>query len=138
MGSDGIFPETIFNQAMHWNGTAWTQVTTPEPNGTSAGAHQELIFVTCKSGTNCWAVGDYGGASSPGFVLNQALHWDGGTWTLVDTPELGGAASGDTNNLRAVRCTSTTNCWAVGLAQSAGGSPFGQALRWNGTMWSAG
>jgi hypothetical protein len=139
VGSDGTFPGTLFNQAMHWNGTAWSQVTTPQPNGTGTGAQQELLFVTCKSGTNCWAVGHYGSISgTPGFIQNQAMHWDGGTWTQVDTPELGGAASGDTNFLRAVRCTSTTNCWAVGLAQVNSVPPFGTALHWNGTTWSPG
>ena len=83
-------------------------------------------------------MGTYGGASSPGFSLNQALHWDGGTWSQVDTPEPGGTASGDTNELASVRCTSLTNCWAVGLAWPSGGSPSGTALHWNGTTWSAG
>lgn len=140
VGSYGTFtfPGTSLNQALHWNGSAWSQVTVPEPNGTGSGGSQQLTFANCKSATNCWAVGNYGSPLSPGFVLNLALHWDGGKWSLVDTPEPGGAASGDTNNLNAVRCTSTTNCWAVGLAQPSGGSQFGTALHWNGTTWSTG
>jgi hypothetical protein len=86
VGSYGTFTETSFNQAMHWNGTAWTQIVTPQPNSTS----QELLFVSCQSGINCWAVGDSGSISgTTGVVLDQALHWDGATWSAVDTPELG-------------------------------------------------
>src|SRR5262249_15282812 len=115
VGSYGVFPGTSLNEALHWNGTAWSQGATPQPAATGTGASQELIAVNCPSAANCWAVGDYGSISgTPGFVLNQALHWDGGTWSQVDTPELGGAASADINLLRAVRCTSGTNCWAVG------------------------
>jgi len=66
------------------------------------------------------------------------MHWDGGTWSLADTPELGGTASGDVNNLDAVRCTSSANCWAVGVAKVSGGSFFGTALHWDGTVWSPG
>jgi hypothetical protein len=136
VGSYGSFDaETSFNQAMHWNGTAWTQITTPQPNSTS----QQLLFVNCQSGFNCWAVGDYGRISgTTGVIFDQALHWDGATWTQVDTPELGGAANGDENHLRAVRCTSATNCWAIGFVRNPGGVPSGQAMRWNGTTWSAG
>ncbi len=139
VGSYGTSPGTSLNQALHWNGSAWSQVTTPEPNGTGSGASQQLIGVTCSSATNCWAVGNYGSTSgSPGFVLNQALHWDGGTWSLADTPEPGGAAGGDLNGLSAARCVSTTECWAVGTARMSSGSQFGQVLHWNGIAWSTG
>jgi hypothetical protein len=140
VGSYGTFapPGTSRNQALHWNGTAWTQVFIPDPNGTGTGAQQQLAFATCKSATDCWAVGSYGSPLSPGFVQNQAMHWDGGLWSQTDTPEPGGTASGDVNNLNAARCISPSNCWAVGTAQSGGGSSLGQALHWNGTTWSTG
>jgi hypothetical protein len=141
-GAYGSFltPETFINQAMHWNGSSWTQVATPDPDGTGGGDLQQLTFVTCRSGTDCWAVGNYGFISGgSGVVLNQALHWDGGAWTQAGTPEPGGTAPGDTNNLDAVRCTSGSNCWAVGLAQTTVSGPdAGQALNWNGTAWSPG
>jgi len=128
--------ELRVNQALHWNGSAWTQVATPEPDGTGIGASQNLTGVACKTATNCWAVGSY--ASASGAILDQALHWDGGAWTLVDTPEPGGGAVGDNNDLVTVRCNSSADCWAVGGAQMSGGQLFGQALHWNGTTWSIG
>jgi hypothetical protein len=141
-GAYGNFlsPETFINQALHWNGSSWTQVTTPDPNGTGGGAMQQLAFVDCQSATNCWAVGNYGNISGgSGVVFNQAVHWDGGAWAEVNTPEPGGAAPGDTNNLDAVRCTSTSDCWAVGMVQTPiNGPQFAQALNWNGTAWFPG
>jgi hypothetical protein len=131
-------PETSFDQALHWNGTAWSQIPTPEPGGTTSGASQELVGAACKTATNCWAVGDYESSTGAGLILNQALHWDGGTWSQVDTPEPGGGAAGDTSFLTGVRCNSATDCWAVGRAQMSGSSLFGQALHWNGTTWSTG
>jgi hypothetical protein len=135
VGSYGTFapPETFLNQALHWNGTAWSLVTTPEPDGTASGAIQQLAGVACHTATNCWAVGSYGAGTG----LDQALHWDGGTWSLVDTPEPGGGAAGDANNLASVRCNTSADCWAVGEARMSGGPIFSQALHWNGTTWSS-
>jgi hypothetical protein len=135
-GSYGsAFPaDTSLNQVLHWNGDSWSQADVPEPAGTS-GASQELIFDSCSSATNCWAVGDYRSSDGAGTTLNQALHWDGGNWSQVDTPQPGGAARGDMNRLTGVRCTSPASCWAVGMAEMSGGSDFNQALHWNGTRW---
>ena len=35
------------NQALHWNGTKWSRVPTPDPNGAGAGASKTLNGVTC-------------------------------------------------------------------------------------------
>jgi hypothetical protein len=58
-------------------------------------------------------------------------------WALVSTPDPGGTANLDSNTLRAVRCTTASNCWAVGDAQKKGGADLNQALFWNGTKWSS-
>lgn len=130
--------ETFLNQVLHWNGTSWSVGAVPEPDGTAAGASQQLASVTCNSATNCWAVGNYGTiGSGSGRILNQALRWDGAAWSVVDTPEPGGAATGDSNRLDGVRCTSSGNCWAVGQDAISGASFINQALHWNGTRWSS-
>ena len=41
----------------HWNGTAWKQVTSPNPGGSSDGNFLDAVAAT--SSTNAWAVGDY-------------------------------------------------------------------------------
>ncbi len=62
------------------------------------------------------------------------MHWNGTAWSLTLTPDPGGTADGSVSSLKAVRCTATTNCWAVGQVDDR----FNQALHWDGTMWSAG
>jgi len=127
------------NQALHWNGRTWSRVLTPDPNGTGAGASNTLNGVTCASPANCWAVGSYGFIrNGTGVQVNQALHWNGRTWSLVATPDPAGTASGDASELFSVRCIRSASCWAVGDSQRKGGSDLSQALHWNGTRWSTG
>ena len=67
--------------AEHWDGTAWSIVTTP-----NAGTSEEnfLYGVACISASDCWAVG-YSVVS--GFVADTlAEHWNGSAWSIVTTP----------------------------------------------------
>jgi erythromycin esterase-like protein len=41
----------------HWNGTAWKQVTSPNPGGSSHSNFLDAVAAT--SSTDAWAVGDY-------------------------------------------------------------------------------
>jgi hypothetical protein len=125
-----------FNQVLHWNGSAWSQIDVPEPGGSGSLANQELRFATCSSAINCWAVGDFSPAGSTHESANQALHWDGGTWSVVRIPDPAGGASGYANRLNAVRCVTAKNCWAVGTAQVGNHGQFGQVLHWGGARWS--
>jgi hypothetical protein len=123
---------TSLNQLLHWDGNAWTQDDgAPNPGGTAPGSNNELFGATCTSATDCWAVGDQGAiVNGTGAVDNQALHWDGSTWSAVTTPDRTGTLRVDT--LNSVRCTTPASCWAVGVA-----SGHNEALQWNGTMWTA-
>ena len=132
-------PGANLNQALHWNGKKWSQVATPDPDGTGAGAVNRLSDVTCTGPVSCWAVGEFGSISgSVGVVVNEALHWNGRRWSLVATPDPGGLASDDSNFLEGVRCASAASCWAVGFSAPAGQPARNQALHWNGTRWSVG
>jgi hypothetical protein len=139
IGSYGASAATTLNQALHWNGRSWSLAATPDPGGTTAGAGNELLDVTCISSASCWAVGDYGNRNiSGGSLLNQALHWNGHTWSLISTPDPGGSAGGAANFLNGIRCPSRVSCWAIGSSQASGQLEMNQALHWNGTMWSTG
>jgi hypothetical protein len=135
-GSSGSV-RTSLNQIMHWNGATWSlSPTIANPDGSGEGSINELLGATCTSATDCWVVGDYGSIQNgTGEILNQTLHWDGTAWTLTLPPDPGGIANDDTNTLNSIRCNTTANCWAVGSVMNP---PVNQALRWNGTMWSAG
>jgi hypothetical protein len=135
----GPYPAPTLNEVLHWNGTHWSQVSTPEPGGTASGASNELGIlgggVTCVSASNCWATGfTRAGSGTP--QLNQVLHWDGTTWNPVSTPEPGGTDATDTNELAAVICRSASNCSAVGIdLPGTSSATLNQVLHWNGHNW---
>jgi hypothetical protein len=137
-GSSSGSSFTALNEVLHWNGRTWSLASSPDPDGTGAGANNFLSDVACTSAASCWAVGNYGSTSSGGVILNQALHWDGRSWSSVSTPNAAGTVSGAANFLHGVRCASPGLCWAVGRDAPAGQSDRNQALRWNGTSWSLG
>jgi hypothetical protein len=90
-----------------WNGTSWTQQSTPNPAG-SAGTG--LGGVSCPSAGFCVAVG---GATFTGTeTLATGEIWNGSTWTLDNPAEPSGAT---TTLLDAVSCPSATDCMAAGL-----------------------
>jgi hypothetical protein len=133
--SPGIF----VNEALHWNGTGWSLITTPSPGGTATGDFSHLAGLSCTSASNCWAAGSYGSEGTQFTALNQILHWDGRQWSQVTTPNPDGTSAGAGNLLAGVACTSAGNCWAVGDYGSIGGGAgtvLNEALRWNGTNWS--
>src|SRR5438445_455777 len=63
--------------ALHWEGSAWSVVTTP--NGTG---DNYLWNVRARTPVDVWAVGSY---SVPWFQT-LAEHWDGTSWAVVPTP----------------------------------------------------
>ncbi|HET7018332.1 MAG TPA: hypothetical protein VFI65_30720 [Streptosporangiaceae bacterium] len=124
------------NQILRWNGAKWTKDHVPNPDGSGPGRANGLVSVTCASPSDCWAVGSTGLVEKrPG--LNQALHWTGAKWKSVATPNPAGTAKTDNNLLNAVRCTSPTDCWAVGIAQRGTDPSQDEALHWNGAKWNA-
>jgi hypothetical protein len=100
--------------ALHWNGSAWSIVKTPNP-----GFFPVLSSVAALTPADAWAVGDttFSGADDP--LIEQ---WNGSTWQVSKVPSsLHGALHG-------VAAVSTTSAWAVGDGP--------MALHWNGTRWS--
>jgi hypothetical protein len=63
----------------HWNGTAWSVVTAPDPNGTG----NSLYAINAVSPTSVYAVGQTGTAfPSQAFLL----HWNGTAWSQLASP----------------------------------------------------
>jgi hypothetical protein len=90
--------------AEHWDGAAWTSVTTPNP---SAG-NNLLLGVDELTATDTWAVGYSDGPAGARQTL--AEQWNGTAWSIVPTPSVG---SGD-NVLLSVAGRSADDIWAVG------------------------
>jgi hypothetical protein len=60
--------------ALHWNGTKWSKVASPNPDNAS------LSSVSADSATDAWAVGGY---INPTTFAEEtlALHWNGTSWS---------------------------------------------------------
>jgi hypothetical protein len=117
---------------LHWDGTAWTQVPSPNPGG-SRGSALSAVTVTPNS-SSAWAVGSYG-VGTLGATQNLILHWDGTAWTQVPSPDPGGTTGA--NLLNAVTASSSSSAWAVGR-YSTSLTTNGHTLveYWNGTAWT--
>jgi hypothetical protein len=112
-----------------WNGTAWTQRTTPTPgrSGTLAG-------VACTGAAACMAVG--GHFRPTGNLVNATLaeQWNGTGWTTLSSPNPAGAGAA---GLSGVSCPGPAACMAVGSGvDQTGESGFTVGESWNGTSWS--
>ena len=112
--------------AEHWNGTAWTQATTPNP-GTG---NNYLASVAATSATDAWAVGSYSTGGDDQHTLVE--HWDGTVWTQVPI-----ASPNRVAELGGVAATSATNVWVTGYyIQNV--RPFARltlVYHWDGTVW---
>ena len=130
--------QALLSQALHWNGTRWAAVRTPNPGGTHSGDNNQLFDVVCTSARACWAAGQYGNSSGNGLTLNQALRWNGSRWSLVSTPQPAGTGDGAFQGIASVRCSSASNCLAIGTAGHESDTSLlkNEALRWNGKKWS--
>ena len=110
---------------LHWNGTAWKQVTSPNP-----GSQGTFLFgVRATSATNAWVVGvAYNGVADKTLLV----HWDGSAWKQVKSPNPGGAAQN--NDLDAIAVTSANDAWAAGEYGNSGNIQT-LVLHWDGSAW---
>jgi hypothetical protein len=110
--------------ALHWNGSAWIQVPTPN-NGTG---ENQLRSVAALSPTNAWAVG---WSNVSGTYQTLVEHWDGTSWSIVSSPNQ------DTNSsyLKGLTAVSPMDIWTGAYSQV--GSVY-QTLteHWDGTNWT--
>jgi len=119
--------DTISLLFEHWNGTAWTAVASPTPEGSAEFASG----ITAISPTNVWAVG----TDETDGLTDVSAHWNGHAWSIVPTPEI--TSAHDQNALTGVSSDGPSNVWASGFADNVDGQnlrvPF--VLHWNGTRW---
>jgi serine/threonine-protein kinase len=115
---DGLHSRTLI---LHWNGSTWTQVPSPGPDGS------HLLSVTAISADDAWAVGYIEPSSFGKGAL--ILHWNGSAWTQVPSPT--GVL------LHGVTALSANNIWAVGYAADPIHFNFVTlVLHWDGTAWT--
>jgi len=108
----------------HWDGTSWS--VTPTPFLPSD--HLHIASIHADSSTDVWAVGGF--RDSQGIDRTLILHFDGGSWTQVPSPN----PSPDFNDLSSVHAVSATDAWAVGTFDN-GTANQTLIAHWNGTAW---
>jgi len=81
---------------MHWDGTAWTQVPSPNP---VAGSYLEDVVALAPN--NVWAAGH----ATISTARTLIEHWDGMQWSVVPSPNQGPS----TNELMAIDAISPTD-----------------------------
>ncbi len=105
--------------------STWSVVPSASPNGPPGGA---LAGVSCSTATFCIAVG----GDRRGTLIEQ---WNGTNWNFVASPNPKGGEA----ELRAVTCTSTSNCYAVGSSVTFGPTTLSATTlieHWDGSKWS--
>ena len=121
-------------QVLRWDGRRWLSASLPQPGGRRVGGYGYLQAVTCLSASDCWADGGY--LNRAGGYQNEALMWNGKRWTQAATPDPGGSHGGSDNELTALACSSSADCWAVGYYYNHRAAQLNEALHWDGTAWS--
>jgi hypothetical protein len=118
--------------AEHWDGTAWTVVTSPVPPSSTGDG---LNGVTCLTSINCWAIGNFVSTNSGQPTQTLTEQWNGSAWSIVGSAD---TSSTEANSLNAVTCVTATNCWAVGNYFPTSGTPFFATLveHSTGSSWT--
>jgi hypothetical protein len=130
VGSAGAdsFANQSDSLAMHWDGSAWTIVPTPD-----LPLQAPLDGVAALASNDVWAVGF---TSDPGSLnsSNVILHWNGSAFSVVASPNPG---SNSVDKLHDVAGAASNDVWAVGEHWDRNGTDLGTILHWNGSRWSA-
>ena len=97
----------------HFNGTSWQAV--PGPAGNFSEDPVEVTALAALSPSDVWAMGTQNPELSgePG-SLNMAAHWNGKTWAVVPTPNLGNSVS-QADVPTGVTAVSAADVWASGV-----------------------
>jgi hypothetical protein len=122
--------------AIHWNGANWVSAATPH---VGQGAN-ELNAVLALAPNDVWAVGFSTPHAPPqqSATLTLIEHFDGKTWKVVPSPNVGPQSVSQSNRLLGLTANSANDIWAFGSFFAADGSGHQMTLllHWDGTSWS--
>jgi hypothetical protein len=72
---------------LHWNGTTWSLVKTPNPGTGQGGTGSSLFAVTALSAGHVWTVGH--SQNGNGTITTLTQQFNGSTWSVVSSPNPG-------------------------------------------------
>jgi hypothetical protein len=111
--------------ALHWNGSRWRVVPTPDP-----GSGDDLLNgIAAVASDDVWAAGFFESAS--GETKTLIAHWDGAAWSVTSSPDPGAVS----NSLTAVHARARDDAWAVGSFHD-GANNVSLVMHWDGASWT--
>ena len=112
--------DNIRTSAMHWDGTNWKRMPTPN---VGAGTNK-LNGVLALAPNNVWAVGFSTPIASPEHAATLTLieHFDGTSWAVVPSPNVGPNSANQSNRLFGLTANWANDIWAFGSYFTADGS----------------
>ena len=110
--------------AFHWNGSAWSEVDTPNDERFYS---SYINAIDAVASNDIWAVGYSEGAVNSSEQATLILHWNGSAWSLVNSPP----DSDNRRSLRDVDVVTASDVWAVGITTQSN-----HAIHWNGGGWA--
>jgi hypothetical protein len=119
----------------HYDGNSWNIVSSP-----NAGSGWNVLDgVAALAPNNVWAVGYYTAqfnSTRPALTLIE--HWDGTSWKVVSSPNVGPNSQYQSNQLYGITAISANDIWAYGSYFASDGSEQQSTLveHWNGTSWT--
>jgi hypothetical protein len=136
VGFNGPENDDSATLALHYDGTGWRAVPTPNVGN---GANQ-LNGVLALAPNDVWAVGFSTPEPPPTEAATLTLieHYDGTSWTVVPSPNVGPKSIYQSNRLFGLTANSPTDIWAFGSYFAASGSENQMTLllHWDGTSWT--
>jgi len=113
--------------------SSWVVVSSANPSTVSV-SNDILSGVSAISDTNVWTVGSYSSSGGNNIASTLAEHWNGVSWSVVPTPNVGSGGS----QFQAVSAFSSTDVWAVGESNASGSASDDLTLieNYNGVAWS--
>jgi hypothetical protein len=128
--------DNIKTSAMHWDGTNWKSVATPNVGeGTN-----KLNAVLALAPNDAWAVGFSTPVAPPRQAATLTLieHFDGTTWAVVPSPNVGPGSANQSNRLFGLTANSANDIWAFGsyFAADGSGNQMTLLLHWDGASWT--
>ncbi len=123
---------------VHWDGSSWSDVAVPQPPGGNSIHYQglEVLDILSFGPDDVWFVGLWAEPNALFSVTWRplALHWNGSSMTLVDTPVI--FTGTNPVQLEQVDGVQPDDIWGVCNAKGNGNSQDPVLLHWDGSTWS--
>ena len=120
-------------------GLAQTSIFTIQNSPSPDSQGNTLNAVGAISTSDAWAVG-YKHDNNLNDSRTLTLHWDGGSWSVIPSPNPGSTPdcrTGNTGNvLNSVAAISSSDVWAVGFSFNCHSLLRPLIMHWNGTRWA--